>query len=349
MAKYLLVFAIMAALLFFGCASFQQQPSLGINAPPGTESNGNGAENGEGQVPAPDSPLPSSQEAVASKTRYLADFTVVQYSLKSRNRTTDELVDAYEIVFAVADVSGGADRSKPLANPEKARAKLAGPSGTITLKQGAITESDYSQLPNLMLWPAIPGYSDQSKTHFYYAKAGSLLAGGTYKLEFDADGDGTAEAEKELVVPGVKIANPAFGSKQSSGGFSITWEQVGKTQDFIYTISTGKGFAGLDSYLANAESVPGTSLAANAETIGYGGEIETGSYLLNFQLEGGELMGKDAQDYYVGKPEKETVFTSSLAKEFHLVLYNVGNFCHCDDAFLGRACTVDEINADPLC
>lgn len=286
--------------------------------------------------------------AQGSKTNYVVFASIFQYDLQTRSKMADNFRKAFAMEVDVSDVSGGAADSKPLANPEKAVVKITGPSTGITLAPGQISQADYDSLPVSAAWPVMPGVTNPIQSQFTYAKNNALLPAGNYKLQLDADGDGKLDGEAAFVVPGAIVANPAFGSRQSDAGFSLQWSQAGSPKDMFYTISTGRGFAGLDNYLANSEQLPGTSMAITPEKLRDSGKIEPGNYLLNFQVDS-ILPTSALQDYMMGKSKEKTVFYMLNVKEAHMVLYNIGNFCHCDDAFASKACTIDEIQADPLC
>ncbi len=259
----------------------------------------------------------------------------------------DVIQKAYAIEVDVSDVSGGIGTDKPLRDPQKAVIRLTGPSTDITLKRGPISQEEYNTLPVSGAWPPFPGYTDLYKSQFFTAKNNALLAGGNYKLTIDADGDGQVDGETELIVPGAQVSNPSFHSRQPDSGFSLQWSSSGNPGSVYYTISTGKGFAGLDNYLAQTENLTSTSLAITPESLDDEGTIETGNYLLNFQAE--TFQYSDMQDYAIGKSKKKLVFFTLGAKEVHLILYSIGDFCHCEDDFADRPCTVEEVYADPLC
>ncbi|VVB99597.1 Uncharacterised protein [uncultured archaeon] len=324
---------LFCAALFFGCIGSPQNPPLqsypasqgfeGYNASAG---NGSYAQN-----------VPS---ATAQKTEYIVFASIVQYDLQSRHNLADDIQKAYAVEVDITNFSSGS--YQPLSAPEKAKITLTGPSGEIPLSLGPISQSDYGKLPVSAIWQVTPGFSDPMNTQFVYAKAGSLLPGGIYSLSVDADGDGTVDGASTLTVPGAAISTPTFGSRQSNTGYTLQWSQAGNPNNMTYTITTGRGFAGLDGYLANAEPLPSTSMAVPKDVL-----PENGNYLLNFQVESGTL-DSTFMDYSTGKAHR-LVFFPLTVKEAHLVLYNVGEFCHCDDAFATRSCTVEEIAADPLC
>lgn len=349
--KFLPVLVSFALLLgIFGCAAQPPQappaafngPQAGEAAPPPS-----GAPQ-EGQNISGAAPTPAGEKAQGSQTSYLAYASLMQYDLQSRSKMADKVAKAFAIEVDISDVSGGFGTDRPLPNPQKATVKLIGPSSSITLAQGPISQSDYDSLPVSAAWPVMPGYTDPLKTQFTYAKNGALLAGGNYELQFDADGDGKPEGEADFIVPGAIISNPAFGSRQSANGFELQWSQSGSPKETSYTISTGRGFAGLDNYLANSETLPAANIAVTPEKLHDSGTIETGNYLLNFQLEP-VPSASGLQDYMMGKSKEKTVFFMLNAREAHMVLYSFGDFCHCDDAFAEGPCTVDDIQADPLC
>ncbi len=366
MAKHFF-FGIAAVIVFsfliFGCVSQPDGPSpaaqqgLGETpAPAGGQANPQAGqvENDGGQaVPNsanPDLPNAGGQATPnAQKTKYEITAQAIQYSQKIRQEKTvsrnnyiryDNISDAYAVYADITDMEGGVP--KPLSNPKNAKVSLIKPDGSaIALASGMPSRAEFEKLPSpgyfMLLDPAYPAEWKSAYTH---TNPAGKLAGGKYVLSVDVEGDGQPDATQEITVMGAQLSAPAYGQKMQENGFDISWAQFGKTSDFIYRISFGQGFAGLDDYIVADESVPQAKVRAEP--------TDVGTHLVNFQVESAFLNPK-LQDYYMGKYDGKAIVTLAGVKEAQLISFKVGDFCHCDDYFLPKVCNMEELESDPLC
>ena len=354
MKVYLLL--VLSLLLLLGCA--QQGPSVTPSEPSAAPT--------PSPSPTPQ-PTPQPPPTVTKPdNRYVVSAAVLQFDQQLRYQdkrayildkrqpviNLDNITKSYGIAVEISDVSSGPGTNKPIKNPEKAAIKLISPDNKeMKLKYNSVSQADYDQMPALFKWIFFTSDTpDPIKSRYAYFNLNtSEKLKGVYKLVVDIEGDGEIDGEREIIVPGLVLTNPVYGSNQSTNGFDIQWNQAGKPQDFVFGITLG-----YDNLIPDDSSpITNTKFSVTPQMV-YEDEtsIEPGMQILNIQIEGGkDIIDKDAEKYMMtGKSDKKVIFQLASVKEAVILHFKVGDFCHCDDLFEPKgSCSVDELDADPLC
>ncbi len=343
-----LITLFLLLVLLFGCS--QQLP--GGSSPSATPT----------PQPAPTPQPPSQPEK--SGPDYIVSVSVLQFDQQVRYQdrsmyiedkrkpviNKDNITKSYGVDVSISDVTGGAGTNKPLKNPEKAVVKLVSDKGKeMLLKYNAVSQQDYDKMPALFKWLFIVSDTPDllaSRFAYFDLNAAEKLRG-TYKITVDVEGDGKVDGERDILVPGLTVTKPTYGSKESTNGFDVEWSQAGNPEDFLYDLSANEPIY-YDEQLSDTTVFIEPDMIEEESVA-----IEPGMFLLNLQVQTGpdDTIDKDAKDYFLtGSSDKKVLFNIVSAKEAILLQFKVGDFCHCDNLFEPKgSCSVDELDADALC